>query len=166
MKKDTWIDKSEWGEGPWQSECDRAEWIEEQSGYPCIVLRVAMHGAYCGYVGVPESHKYFGVEDKSDNYGDVDVHGGVTYAEHCAHHEEGRGVCHVGEEKRFWIGFDTMHGGDYGPAMAARLKKYEKEIPSYPKGFGVFRCEDKYRDFDYVRNEVVNLARQLKEMEK
>jgi hypothetical protein len=75
----------------------RAEGHEKRfdhKGYPCAIVRCGVH--LCGYVGLPEGHKYYG---KGCGQIDVDVHGGITYAK---------------KDSGFWvIGFDCAHPGDY-----------------------------------------------------
>lgn len=44
---ETWIDKTTWGEGPWQHEPDRVDWYDEGTGLPCLMIRNAI-GAWCG----------------------------------------------------------------------------------------------------------------------
>ena len=47
-------DKTNWpSRGPWDNEPDKAQWIDEASGYDCLIVRGG-GGALCGYVGVPE----------------------------------------------------------------------------------------------------------------
>lgn len=57
----TTIDKSTWGEGEWNQEPDKKEWQDEETSYPCLIVRAPVTGALCGYVGVPESHPLYGV---------------------------------------------------------------------------------------------------------
>ena len=76
----TYRDKSSWGDGPWQSEPDKIQWLDEATGLPCLIVRGPV-GALCGYVGVPEGHPHF--EQKYDDV-DVRVHGGLTFASFCA----------------------------------------------------------------------------------
>jgi hypothetical protein len=75
----------------------RAEGNEKRfdyEGYLCVILRCGIH--LCGYVGLPKGHKYYG---KHYSKIDVDVHGGLTYAE---------------KDDGFWvIGFDCAHADDY-----------------------------------------------------
>jgi hypothetical protein len=46
----TTIDKSSWGNGPWQTEPDKAQWQDEETGLPCLAVRnaayptIAIHG--------------------------------------------------------------------------------------------------------------------------
>lgn len=55
------IPKSQWGEGPWQSEPDRKEWVDQATGLHCIIHRAPVTGALCGYVGIPTSHPAWGL---------------------------------------------------------------------------------------------------------
>lgn len=63
MENKTWHSipketKESWGQGPWVSEPDKVQWLDEASGLPCLIVRGPM-GALCGYVGVPEGHPFF-----------------------------------------------------------------------------------------------------------
>lgn len=136
------IDKSAWGDGPWQSEPDRKEW--RHAGFPCLIVRVALHGALCGYVGVPPGHPWHG-----KGYDDIgaECHGGLTYAEPC------RGaVCHVpapGEtDDLWWLGFDHAHAWDRCPARNHDMRRYLE-------GDG-----EVYRDMEYATRGVESLAEQ------
>lgn len=136
-----YLDRSEWGDGPWNDELDRYEF--EAHGFNCLMVR-NRSGNWCGYVGVPPSHPWHGKSCDDEVLYEINVHGGLTYAEHCA----GR-ICHVpkpGEaEHLFWLGFDTAHSGDYSPAYSNR----------YAMGGEV------YRDARYARYECERLARQI-----
>lgn len=137
------MDKSTWGAGPWQFEPDEVEWKDETTGLPCKIWRGPV-GSYCGYVGVPSSHPWFGAgySDLPD-YG-PEVHGGLTFA------GESRGTA----EGYWWFGFDCAHAGDYLP------RKYG--IASVDRPI----AGDVYRDLDYVRSEVLSLAKQLADVSK
>lgn len=74
------VDKSQWGNGPWQSEPDKKQWRDAETGFPCLIVR-GPSGALCGYVGVPRSHPAF---EKDYNDVDVEVHWGLTFASKCA----------------------------------------------------------------------------------
>ncbi len=160
-KEYTVINKSAWGAGPWVDEPDKAQWADDATGLPCLIVR-SLHttGALCGYVGVPEGHRYYGA--KYDDV-DVDVHGGLTYAAACrVAGDEAQSVCHVpapGETDRvWWLGFDCAHAFDLSPNLRdtlRRLMPHEKE-----RYTALFREE--YRDWAYVRAEVTRLAAQLK----
>lgn len=58
------VDKSKWPKGPWTTEPDRLEWVDETTGYTALIVRTRM-GNLCGYVGVSEGHPWYG-----KNYGD------------------------------------------------------------------------------------------------
>lgn len=182
-KEWTTTDKSDWGVGPWQSEPDKRQWVDEETGLPCLIVRNP-GGALCGYVGVSKGHPMFekeyneriSVPDRNavaiganpnwialfseafhDDDGTVsaslffDVHGGLTFADHCCPHptDEGRGICHVVEagddDNVWWLGFDCAHSGDLSP-------KYD----------GRGRWGKEYRDIGYVTEQCQTLARQLK----
>lgn len=143
----TTIDKSEWPSGPWQSEPDKLQWADETTGLPCLIKRNNA-GALCGYVGVPENHPWYGL-----GYSDIepypDVHGDLTYADHCQDGPEAQTICHVPEpgepDNVWWLGFDCAHAGDVMPAYAERFS-----FPSFPG--------DSYKTVDYVRAECASLA--------
>jgi hypothetical protein len=149
---ETEIHKSSWGEGPWQHEPDRKEWRDTATGYPCLAVRHGSLGHWCGYVAVPPGHSAHG---KSYDDVEVEVHGGLTYANLCS----GR-VCHIpkpGEpDDVFWLGFDCAHCDDLSPGTRAVL-------PSLRSEYGQ---SDTYRTLEYVESECASLARQLAEMQK
>lgn len=128
--------KSEWSRGPWDQEPDRMEW--EHAGFVCLAVRNPM-GAWCGYVGVPPSHKLYGKDYEGIDHL-VEVHGGPTYSNKCR-----PPICHnpkPGEvEDLWWIGFDCAHGGDIIPAIS--------------------HLAGRYRDMDYIREETNRLTDQL-----
>jgi hypothetical protein len=117
------VDKSAWGDGPWQNEPDKKQWVDEETGLPCLIVRNG-HGALCGYVGVPNGHPWYGV-----SYDDVrvegdewpEVHGGLTFSDKC---QEGGKICHKVEpgepDDVWWLGFDCAHSGDMWPAGRSR----------------------------------------------
>lgn len=144
------VDKSDWGDGPWQQEPDRVDW--HHAGLPCLMVRGPLTGSWCGYVGVPPSHPCYG---KGYNDLDVEVHGGLTYAAAC----DGERICHVpapGEsDETFWFGFDTGHSWDVSPAMDARIRSY-----GLPPSSGLIDGTT-YKDVAYVRAETEKLADQL-----
>jgi len=146
------VDKSTWGAGPWQNEPDKKQWLDEETGYPCLIVRNPV-GALCGYVGVSRAHPAF-----EQDYNDVaaDVHGDLTFSGFC-HEPEGddhsQGICHLTEdgERVWWLGFDCAHAFDLCPSMAAYMRFMELSA------YGA------YRDLSYVASEVQSLARQLKD---
>lgn len=52
------LDKSAWGQGPWQDEPDKIQFTDEATGLPCLLVRGPV-GSWCGYVGVAEGHPLF-----------------------------------------------------------------------------------------------------------
>lgn len=150
------VDKSEWGDGPWQNEPDKMQFMDEATRMPCLIVRNHV-GALCGYVGVPEWHPAY---DKDYDSVDVRVHGGLTFAGFCQKGcDESKGVCHVveggGNDKVYWLGFDCAHYMDYSPAYKAILK-----------GIGIdpFDRREIYKDVPYVKAEIAQLAQQLAAM--
>lgn len=143
------IDKSAWGEGPWQSEPDKRQWQDEATGLPCLIVRQPHGGNLCGYVGVPPGSPLHGQDYEVTN---VDVHGGLTFAEGCGHGEdESRGICHVpgvGEpDAVWWFGFDCAHVWDRRPG--------DMRFPD------LVLANEVYRTFEYVEHECRRLAEQL-----
>lgn len=76
------------------------EW--KHAGLSCAVVQASEGTHRCGYVRVPPGHPLFG---KGYDDAEVDVHGGLTFAEiePCTEHEDGQG---------WWFGFDFAHSGD------------------------------------------------------
>lgn len=166
MKTYETVDKSTWGDGPWQGEPDKASWTDEETGLPCLVVR-GPSGALCGYVAVSEGHPWFekpygggGWDDQTAPDCVIDVHGGLTFSDLG---DEGRpeseGICHVPEEGQpdhvWWFGFDCAHAWDITPGSNARLREHAPHL-AHPAP------DEVYRDLGYVRREVERLARQLK----
>jgi len=60
------IDKSEWGEGPWQDEPDKVQWTDAATGLPCLMVRNHHAGHWCGYAGVALSHPAYGLSYEGD----------------------------------------------------------------------------------------------------
>ena len=90
-------DKGDWGPGPWQDEPDKAQWVDEDTGMDCLLVR-NRSGALCGYVAVPEGHPLYRVGYNDCTKGDecdedgcwdhspdgmVEVHGGLTFSDSC-----------------------------------------------------------------------------------
>jgi hypothetical protein len=159
------VDKSAWGDGPWQSEPDRVDWIH--TGLACLALRHPDHGHWCGYVGVPREHPLYG--SKWEDGLPLDCHGGVNYAAPC----DGSDICHVPAagmpDDVWWFGSDFGHIRDLSPGCNARLREALAASPDAPWA-SVFRRElegepdflrEVYRELPYVRAEVERLAEQL-----
>lgn len=156
MEGKTWTtaDKRSWGPGPWQDEPDKEQYTDEATGLPCLVKR-NRSGSLCGYVGVSESHPWFG-----KGYGEIDaeVHGGLTFSDFCQEGDEAHTICHIpgpGEPDRvWWLGFDCAHHMDLSPAMSARSAELGFSRASAP-------CGETYRTVGYVKAECAGLAAQI-----
>lgn len=133
------IDKSTWGDGPWQSEPDRVMWMS--GGLFCMILR-GEPGGLCGYVGLPEGHPLHGTNGQF-----LKVHGGVTWAK--------------GDGWSWWLGFDCGHGFDCSPGIEARLPPDMRErLHSLDELLPGLRAHT-YRPIGYVRDEVESMVRQI-----
>lgn len=145
------IDKSDMGSGPWIDEPDRIDF--HYRGYPCLILR-NWNGVLCGYVGVPPTHPWYGLDyylfEQDHVINEVRVHGGLTYANKCA-----GDICHVpapGESDLvWWFGFDCGHSGDLIPIY------YSREYSC------LLTADSVYRTIEYVRSQVEKLAKQIEE---
>lgn len=151
-----YMDKSEWGAGPWQDEPDKLQFPDPQTGLPCLIVRAPATGSLCGYVGVTAGHPMFERTYSADEL--LTVHGGLTFSDFCSPGEPEHGICHVveaGEDGRvWWLGFDCAHGFDFAPAMEAFTRKHLGE--NAYRFFGA-----KYRDVNYVKRQCASLAAQL-----
>lgn len=71
-----------------------------EAGIEYATLHAPLFGAVNGYIRLPKDHPWRALEDiQSSGMPDVDVSGGITY----------------GVDSGGWIGFDTLHAGDYWP---------------------------------------------------
>lgn len=135
--------KSTWGEGEWQHEPDQVDFFDPDTGYQCVIVRGPM-GSLNGYVGVPFGHPAYGLTYFDDKLAHIRVHGGLTYS---GGPDEGT----TEEVPLYWHGFDCSHAWDSIPRIRSLT----------PEG----RFKETYRNFAYVRAEVLSLAKQLKDME-
>lgn len=161
-KEWTFIDKSSWPAGPWNSEPDKAQWTDEATGLDCLVVRNDF-GALCGYAGVTDGHPLFEVfygacpvgcdverwECPHKPESVLDAHGGITFSGSCQEDDKEQGICHVspGGDRTWWFGFDCGHYMDACPGTP---------FGSLRRGF--------YRDIGYVREQCRALAAQLASM--
>ena len=154
------VDKTGWGDGPWQAEPDKRQWQDKATGLPCLIVRNPI-GALCGYVGVPAGHPVHG-----KGYDDVDVgvHGGLTFADRCHEGAEEHSICHKpapGEsDDVWWLGFDCAHAGDLSPQHAATMREI-RVMPEFRRLPSPYMRDDTYKDIAYVEGEVQRLAAQL-----
>lgn len=169
MQTRRWTTKDKlaaWGPGPWENEPDKVQWTDKTTGLPCLAVR-NHYGAWCGYVGVDESHPAYLMNYDSV---DVSVHGGLTFADMCQEEApEGHGVCHIpgpGEpDQVWWLGFDCGHFRDYMPAFYLEEpgKTIQAEMEAqYPELAHAGRAlHETYRTLHYVMGKVRDLAKQL-----
>jgi hypothetical protein len=160
----TTMDKSTWGDGPWADEPDKIQWVDDATGFDCLIVR-NRGGALCGYVGLPSEHPCHGLDydsvrilDADGGHDWPDVHGGLTYADSCQEGgDEAASICHIPQPGRpddvWWFGFDCAHHMDISPGMLARDRESGFPISS---SYG-----EAYRTVAYVRSECARLARQL-----
>lgn len=100
------------------------------------------HGYRCGYVRIPAGHLWHG---KGGDELEVNVHGGLTFAEHDA--DCGKG----GEDSAWWLGFDCAHFMD----------RPDPALPSYSETWDIGHGE--VRSTEYVVAECCKLAGQAAE---
>lgn len=154
--------------GPWLNEPDKMQWVDLETGLPCLIVRSPTTGALCGYAGVYPGHVLHGVdyagcpiwceESQNDPYPHcshspesiLQVHGGITFSDGCAHgDDESSGICHIPEpgtsDDVHWFGFDCAHCFDLSPGLSPMFKGDNRE----------------YRDIVYVAKQVHRLASQL-----
>jgi hypothetical protein len=138
-----WVNREHWKSGEWDNEPDILRWLDAVTNLPCVARR-GPSGHWCGYVGVAKDHPSYG---KGYDDVDVEVHGGLTYAEACDEVQDG--VCHLPEgadDVRWWFGFDCAHLGDESPRR---------------DGIRFHEYHEVYRTLDYVKGECSHLALQL-----
>jgi hypothetical protein len=153
-------EKIKWfGEGEWVEEPDKIEF--SHNGFDCIVKRISIKepfskeehyfgGHLCGYISIPPNHPFYG---KKYSDLEIDVHGGLTYAEF--------------ENDGYWIGFDCGHSEDLVPSMAhlRELYKGEIELFSMPEEFKKYSIFiPVYRNIDFCIQECKSMAEQLKKI--
>jgi hypothetical protein len=153
---DKQIDKSKWGDGPWQTEPDRVEW--RYKGFPLLAVRHDELGHWCAYVGVPPAHPWHG---KGYDEVDANVHGGLTYAAKCSDH-----VCHVPEpgetDDVWWLGFDYAHAGDLSPGSNIDMRMMLGIYNAF-SGESSGDGSEHYKTLEHVRREAERLADQAVE---
>jgi hypothetical protein len=136
-------------DGPWHDEPDELDF--EASGFACKLCRGPL-GAWCGYVGIPAGHPWYGKYYDSPDV-NAEVHGGLTWSNE-----------HAGTTTRrdlWWLGFDCSHFLDLVPGMLG-LDIFMRHRVDWP-GWGGLARADVYRDLAYVRAETESLAKQARE---
>lgn len=105
------------------------------------------HGYRCGYVKVPRGHPWHG-KDWSTMPSAVDVHGGITFAEHDV-------PCGAGAaDDAWWLGFDCAHG-------------FDAVDPALPHGVTIaFQHCGTIRTQEYAESECRKLCDQVASLER
>jgi len=129
------------------------EW--QYKGLSCAVVLAREAGHRCGYVRVPPGHPFHG---KHYDTLDVDVHGGLTFAEleTCAAHADGQG---------YWFGFDCAHYMDvfYNPDAKPEEARSTLEIH---RKYSISPNHGHYWTLPEVVAETERLAEQLQQEER
>lgn len=140
-------------EGKWNNEPD----VLEMDGKGChmIVLRSPLLGNLNGYVGVNINHPLFLKDMNHKSMNDIWVHGGITFT------GKGGEIPHAPFKKNYWyIGFDTAHAMDLVPSMVA-MRQSVPELNELKIDLPDFFNQEKYRDLNYVSDQVNQLAVQV-----
>jgi len=158
--------------GQWDNEPDSKDW--EAHGLNCAMRRNMSSGNWCGYVGVPAGHPWYGknYSDKvsvskdiinrpieldkigiiglfcqslsEDNIADGEIRIEMAIDVHGGLTYSSSGADGCLLKGLWWFGFDCAHHGDLSPAML-----------DYRFGHEI------YRDEIYVTSETESLARQI-----
>lgn len=142
MKTYQTIDKSAWGDGPWQNEPDEIFW--RQGSYECLIRRSHFSGAFCGYVVLPRGHRLEATPARDLEH--IRVHGGVTFSSELNMLRE-LGTVEI-DLGRWAIGFDAAHPEDYSPGFALNA------------GINPFGDPRYYRDVEFMKRQLISLAAQ------
>lgn len=89
------------------------EW--EHAGMQCA-LRHGVYGAPCGYVAIGRDHPLRNAKSPAV-WDRLAVHGGVTFT----------GRLKSDKKKRWWVGFDMAHYGDFDPYDYERCIRTDDE---------------------------------------
>lgn len=153
VKLGTTIDKSKWGDGPWQNEPDAEEFVH--LGVRCLIRRHSRVGSFCIYVVVPEGHPWHGAHNRDEGITQIRVHGGITFTGTLDFYGD-----------VYLVGCDMNHGGDFAPGhdfVMRQLAESSLDLTD-PEPFDTRKL--KYKTIDYVRDEVKELALALVEAAK
>ncbi len=112
---------------PWLDEPNEMEF--EHCGLKCKILRVKIMGHLCGYVGIPENHRFYKKSYHDLNeINQIEVHGGLTFAGE------------INDNDGLWyFGFDAAHCGDLIPF-----------IPPSPFRSSIYESQE-YRDINFMK---------------
>lgn len=140
---ENYIDKTNWGRGPWDLEPDYVEF--EHCGFRCILKRFEHTGVWNGYVEVSDLHPWFHV-----GADEARVHGGVTW----------KGAVEGIEQNPncTFIGFDCAHGFDVIPAMESFMRAFTEP---FIRAFTEYNLTPhEYRTVEYATEQIKHLANQ------
>lgn len=174
-----------------------SEAIFMSEGLNCMIARNPELKTYCGYVGIPKEHKFYGLScddtvlktestviypnDKILNMLYMlrkepenvplsllfNVHGGLSYA------SNNNPLFRDVEDTLWWLGFDCGHSDDLAPFELFNDEELEPQTvkllnlfktmqqklnDSLPESERIVRT---YKDFNFVKNEIESLAKQL-----
>jgi hypothetical protein len=143
------IDKTAWGEGPWQDEPDRQLWFDEATGFPCLINRNGL-GTFSGYVGLPKGHPWHG-----SNRIPAAVYNGPDYA--------GPDIADISaDEGYWWIGFACVALNDLSPPLVG-VAKYLADKGKSAEFLSDLISGQVYHTAEFVRAECAKLAKQAAE---
>ena len=135
--------------GKWLSEPDLCSW---EGKFHCLAIRDMGMGVWRGFVGLDESHPYYGktlqelllIPEVADIF--LSVYGGITAA--------GRLPPKYKEfaQNYWWIGIETTHGGDLMPLL--KLEGAGADMAKMLSG-------QTYKDLRFIRKEVNKLSSSL-----
>lgn len=140
-------DKKNFPPGKWLKEPDLCCWERE---LPCLAIRDMGMGVWKGFVGIEDSHPFFGksIEELLKLPGVLDIFRGVH-----------GGLCGAGRlppkykefaKSYWWIGIETCQGDDLMP-----LLKLENINPDMAK----MLSNRSYKDLRFIRKEINKLAK-------
>jgi hypothetical protein len=144
------MDRKALREGPWTGEPDFIAW--SWGSIACVAKRHSL-GAWCGFVGLPSGHPWWGKEWIEPP---PDVHGGLSFS------GTWDGFGPLDSLGLWWLGFDCLHVHDYVPYAdqfitdMMRLERISNEYVGHDPPVSVAD----YRDIGYVTIEVNRLAGQ------
>lgn len=158
----TYIDKSNWPDGPWKLEPDKMLWIDEETGFECLIRRIEFISHLCGYVGITKDHPLYEIplleymrNSLLEDY--FKVHGNITMTTLGSSFDKEPGPYNkigrvpmpnmTSPDQIWWIGIDFMQEEDIIPKVS--------NDPNENNG------ERVYRDIGYVMNEVNKLSKLL-----
>ena len=119
-----------------------AEVSFESKGFPCMIVQHPVLGHLCGYIAVPQGHKFFKMPyTKVDRLPErPSVHGGLTYS--------GKNpMTQQYDKDLWWLGFDCAHIGYVPVDKDIVVNEYEWTV-------------------DEVKEELKSLADQLSKIQK